>query len=141
MGSRHFSRMIAIQTLYEMDFHQYPAEQAEKILQRNFAENDPQKFEPEFVSRIVNGVFKHRKEIDAIIEKGAPEWPIEKINIIDRNVLRVGIYELLWEDRNEVPPRVAIDEAIELAKEFSGESAGRFVNGVLGTIYDEISKR
>ena len=79
-------------------------------------------------------------KINEIIEKCAPEWPLEQVTIIDRNVLRIGIYELLWGKRDEVPPKVAINEAIELAKNFGGESSGRFINGVLGTIYREIGE-
>ena len=77
-------------------------------------------------------------KIDKIIEKSAPEWPIEQITIVDRNVLRIGLYELLYANKEEVPPKVAINEAIELAKSFGGESSGKFINGVLGTVYKEI---
>src|SRR3990167_4848550 len=80
------------------------------------------------------------EKINEIIEKCAPEWPLEQITIVDRNVLRIGIYELLWGNREEVPPKVAINEAIELAKNFGGESSGKFINGVLGTIYREIGE-
>ena len=77
-------------------------------------------------------------ELDKIIEKAAPEWPISQITIIDRNVLRIGLFELLYENKKEVPPKVAINEAIELAKTFGGESSGKFINGVLGTVFNEI---
>ena len=92
------------------------------------------------MKKLAKGVLAHRPQIDEIIKKSAPEWPIEQITIVDRNVLRIGIYELLFGDKNEVPPKVAINEAIELAKSYGGESSGRFVNGVLGTIYREMEK-
>ena len=79
------------------------------------------------------------KEIDAVIKKAAPEWPLDKIAIIDRNILRIGLYELLHADPDEVPPKVAINESIELAKNYGGPNAARFVNGVLGTIYREMT--
>lgn len=96
--------------------------------------------EMEFIHALVDGTIEHQEKIDAIIEKSAPEWPINQITMVDRNVLRLGIFELLWGDREAVPPKVAINEAIELAKNFGGESSGRFVNGVLGTIYREIGE-
>ena len=80
-------------------------------------------------------------ELDKIIEKAAPEWPIEQITIIDRNVLRIGLYELLFSKKEEVPPKVAINEAIELSKSFGGENSGKFVNGVLGTVYELILEK
>jgi len=95
--------------------------------------------EPDFVWRMVKGVVEHLKEIDAVIEKAAPEWPLAKIAIVDRNILRLGLYELLYADRNEVPPKVAINEAIEIAKNYSGPNSPKFVNGVLGTIYRQMT--
>ena len=79
--------------------------------------------------------------IDKIIAKAAPEWPIDQITIVDRNVLRIGLYELLYGNKEDVPPKVAINEAIELAKTFGGESSGKFINGVLGTVFSEIEKK
>ena len=93
-----------------------------------------------FVKELINGVLKNKEKIDEIIVKTAPEWPLEQINLIDRNVLRIGIFELLFGKREEVPPKVAINEAIELAKSFGGETSGKFVNGVLGTIYRAIGE-
>ena len=85
------------------------------------------------------GVVNHLKDLDKIIEKAAPEWPIEHISLIDRNVLRLGLYELLYSKKEEVPPKVAINEAIELAKTFSGRTSGKFINGVLGTVYKQLN--
>ena len=89
---------------------------------------------------MIKGVLENREKINEIIIKTAPEWPLEQINLVDRNVLRIGIYELLLGKREEVPPKVAINEAIELAKSFGGETSGKFVNGVLGTIYRAIGE-
>ena len=96
--------------------------------------------ENDFIDSLIKGVLGKKNQIDQIIEKSAPEWPLEQITIVDRNVLRIGIYELLFGNKEEVPPKVAINEAIELAKNYGGESSGRFVNGVLGTIYREMEK-
>jgi len=109
-------------------------------LERNIQEFGPGLEDDEFVRDIIKGVLEHRKKIDEIIAKTAPEWPLEQINLIDRNVLRLGIFELLYGKREEVPPKVAINEAIELAKSFGGETSGKFVNGVLGTIYRAIGE-
>ena len=94
-----------------------------------------------FIWDLITGVEKHLTEIDKIIEKAAPEWPIAQIPIIDRNVLRIGLFELLYSDKEEVPPKVAINEAIELAKTFSGQTSGKFVNGVLGTVYKQLENK
>ncbi len=140
MASRHLSRSIAMQSLYEWDFSGKKPEDFKKIIERNIKEFGPGLESDDFIWQIVNGVKKHLSEIDKIIEKAAPEWPIDQINIVDRNILRIGLYELLYGKPKEVPPKVAINEAIELAKTFGGESSGRFINGVLGTVYKEIKK-
>lgn len=140
MASRHLARSIAMQSLYEWDFRGKDNTLLDTIVARNLAEFGPGMDEEEFVRTLVDETLKHRQKIDAIIEKAAPEWPIEQVAMVDRNVLRIGIYELLYGDRNAVPPKVAINEAIELAKSFGGDSSGRFVNGVLGTIYREIGE-
>jgi len=140
MANRHLSRSIALQSLFEWDFNKAEKSQAEPIIKRNVGEFAPGLEDSAFAEQIIAGVLKNKKAIDAIIEKAAPEWPIEQIAIIDRNVLRVGLYELLFGQRKEAPPKVAINEAIELAKTFGGETSGKFVNGVLGTIYREIGE-
>jgi len=139
MASRHLSRSIAMQSLYEWDFHGKKPEALEKIVERNIKEFGPGLEDKSFVRQIVKGTVSHLPEIDKIIEKAAPEWPLDQITIIDRNVLRIGLYELLFGNKEEVPPKVAINEAIELAKTFGGESSGKFINGVLGTVYKEIN--
>jgi N utilization substance protein B len=140
MSSRHIARSIVLQSLYEIDFRKNKEEEAAKILEKNITEFGEGIDEMVFMQRLLTGVSEHRLKIDKIIEKSAPEWPLEQITIVDRNVLRIGIYELLFGDKKEVPPKVAINEAIELAKNYGGESSGRFVNGVLGTIYREMEK-
>ena len=141
MASRHLARSIAMQSLFEWDFHQKDPERLPSIVERNKHEFGPGLDEEYgFIDRLVNGAVDNRESIDAIIEKAAPEWPIDQITSVDRAVLRLGLYELLFGSREEVPPKVAINEAIELAKSFGGESSGRFVNGVLGTVYREIGE-
>ncbi|MBI4136004.1 MAG: transcription antitermination factor NusB [Candidatus Vogelbacteria bacterium] len=140
MANRHLSRSLAVQSLFEWDFNRLPPPSARTILERNQREFAPGIEDGSFSRQLVDGVMSHQSEIDQIIAKGAPEWPLEKIAITDRNVLRLGLYELLFADRREVPARVAINEAIELAKTFGGESSGKFVNGVLGTVYKELGE-
>lgn len=140
MANRHLSRSIVMQSLYEWDFKRKKPEQLEEIVGRNLKEFGPGLEDAEFVWKLIKGVIKYSPQIDKIIEKSAPEWPLEQITVIDRNVLRIGLYELLFADREEVPPKVAINEAIELAKTFGGESSGKFINGVLGTVYREIGE-
>ena len=140
MSSRHLSRSIAMQSLYEWDFFGKKVN-LEKIVERNIKEFGPGLEDTSFVWQLITGIVQHLQEIDKIIEKAAPEWPIDQISIVDRNVLRMGLYELLYEDKTAVPPKVAINEAIELAKSFGGESSGKFINGVLGTVYKEIEKK
>lgn len=137
MASRHNARQIVLQTLYELDFSNQLDTGFQAALEKNVKESGKEIKEPDFLKNIIAGVLEHRKEIDAIISKVATEWPLDKINLVDRNVLRIGLFELLWGNRDEAPPKVAINEAIELAKEFSGEASGKFINGVLGTVFRE----
>ncbi|HEU0050977.1 MAG TPA: transcription antitermination factor NusB [Patescibacteria group bacterium] len=132
MSNRHLARAIAMQSLYEWDF--YGGEKsAKEILERNLNEFAPKLDEKEFAEKILTGCLEHQPEIDATISKFAPDWPLEKITTVDRNVLRIGTFELLF--NFDIPSKVAINEAIELAKTFGGESSGKFVNGVLGAVY------
>ena len=141
MSSRHLSRSIVLQSLYEWDFYGKKPDDLKQIVERNIVEFGPGLEDTKFIWQIVDGVVKNIDQIDKIIEKAAPEWPIEQITIVDRNALRIGLYELLHANREEVPPKVAINEAIELAKSFGGESSGRFISGVLGTVYKEIENK
>ena len=140
MSSRHLARSIVLQSLYEKDFNKDKNPNLDTVLEKNIKEFGPGIEEKDFINNLAKGVLKHQPQIDKIIEKSAPEWPLDQITIVDRNVLRMGIYELLFGDKKEVPPKVAINEAIELAKNYGGESSGRFINGVLGTIYRELEK-
>lgn len=140
MSNRHLSRSIAMQTLYEWDFKGRDAKKLDEIIEKNIAEFGPGMDDTSFVAALARGVVKNQDKIDPLIEKCAPEWPLNQVTVIDRNILRLGIYELLFGNYEEVPPKVAINEAIELAKSFGGESSGRFVNGVLGTIYRELGE-
>ena len=135
MASRHLSRSIAMQSLYEWDFSRKKGD-LEKIIEKNVKEFGPGLEDPSFVWQLVTGVVKHLLKIDKIITKAAPEWPLEQITIVDRNILRIGVFELIFDEK--IPDKVAINEAIELAKTFGGESSGKFVNGVLGAIYKNL---
>jgi N utilization substance protein B len=140
MSNRHLSRSVAMQSLFEWDFNGCDDSKIEEIVLRNSEEFAPGMAEHSFVLSLVQNVLKHRATIDEIIEKAAPDWPLAQISIVDRNVLRIGLYELLFADRKEVPSKVAINEAIELAKTFGGDTSGKFVNGVLGAVYKEMGE-
>ena len=140
MANRHLSRSIAMQCLYEWDFNGKKGVHVEDLITKNIQEFGPGMDDTAFVHFLVENTIKSIKKIDPLIEKCAPEWPLDQVTIVDRNILRLGIYELLFGNYEEVPPKVAINEAIELAKSFGGESSGRFVNGVLGTIYRELGE-
>ena len=155
MANRHLSRSIVLQTLFEWDFSSLEnlkdgtkkekdpsleSEEIKKILDRNLKEFAPGLEDNNFVLTLLDEVLKKRVMIDEIIVASAPDWPIEKISVVDRNILRIGLTELLFGDRTQVPPKVAINEAIELAKTFGGENSGKFVNGVLGAVYKEIGE-
>lgn len=135
MANRHLLRTIALQSLFEWDFHNRQGDLAD-ILDRVSKEFSPDQEGLEFAKQLLMGVVDTIDELDAVIVKHAPEWPIEQITIIDRNVLRLGIYELLH--LKETPAKVAINEAVEMGKRFGGESSGKFVNGVLGALFKEL---
>jgi N utilization substance protein B len=151
MANRHLSRSLALQSLFEWDMREYDAPAPgglpdggalalQKIIARNAAEFAPGIEDDTFTQKLAEGVAAERPKLDNIITKAAPEWPFAQIAIVDRNVLRIGLYELLFSDKKEVPARVAINEAIELAKTFGGETSGKFVNGVLGAVYREMGE-
>ncbi len=139
MANRHLARTTVLQTLYEWDFGG-KKNKPESILQRDASEFAAGAQNGSFMKNLLKGVLAKQKEIDNVIIKAAPEWPIEKISVMDRNILRIGLFELLFADREQVPPKVAINEAIELAKKFGGETSSKFVNGVLGAVYKEIGE-
>jgi N utilization substance protein B len=140
MANRHLARSVVLQTLFEWDFMKKTAEQADEALLRNVEEFAPGVEDSSFMSRLMRAVILKQPDLDLIITRAAPAWPLDKIANVDRNVLRLGLCELLFADRGEVPAKVAINEAIELAKSFGGESSGRFVNGVLGAVYKELGE-
>lgn len=140
MANRHLARSVVLQTLFEWDFNGNNDNTTQDVLIRNVEEFAPGVTDVSFMQKILRGVIEKKKEIDSIIEKAAPDWPLDKIATVDRNILRMGLFELLFSDRNEVPAKVAINEAIELAKSFGGETSGKFVNGVLGAVYKEIGE-
>ncbi len=140
MATRHLIRSIVLQSFYEWDFYDQKTDLT-KIVERNLEDFGPGIDEPDFLWRIIKGIVEHFSELNAIIEKAAPEWPMSHIAIIDRNILRLGLFELLYADPNEVPPKVAINEAIELAKNYGGPNSSRFINGVLGTVYKQLESQ
>jgi N utilization substance protein B len=125
---------MAMQTLFTWDFNGRIADVSfEELIKNNFENFAPGFDDHGFVSETVKGVMDNAEKIDALIGKYATDWPLEQITIVDRNILRIGAYELLC--REDIPPRVAINEAIEIAKAFGGEASGKFVNGVLGAMF------
>ncbi|MEK7135337.1 MAG: transcription antitermination factor NusB [Patescibacteria group bacterium] len=140
MSQRHLSRSIVLQSLFEWDFENRKPEELHSIFERNIKEFAPGSSDRPFMEKLLKTVFDKRSDLDVLITKAAPDWPIHKIAPVDRNILRIGLAELLFADRNEVPPKVAINEAIELAKQFGGETSGKFVNGVLGAVYKEMGE-
>jgi transcription antitermination protein NusB len=135
MANRHLSRTIAMQSLFEWDF-QGKQEDLQTIIENNLEQFGQNLDDAAFVKQLVEGTVGHVAEIDEVIVKTAPEWPINQIDGVDRAVLRLGIYELQF--LKDVPPKVAINEAVELAKTYGGESSSKFLNGVLGTLYKQM---
>jgi len=132
--TRRRARIAALQTLYEVDCTKHRAEEALSHLAGE------EKLPPgalSFATEIIEGVHQHRRELDALIRKFASEFPSQQLSIVDRNILRMALFEILFHDRDPLdrtPPKVAINEAVELAKEFGGDSSPRLVNGVLGAL-------
>lgn len=140
MANRHLGRSVVLQSLFEWDFCGQKEKGVKEIIIRNAKEFAPGMSDTSFIEELIENVISKRSDLDKIITKAAPDWPLEKISVVDRNVLRMGLYELLFADREEVPAKVAINEAIELAKTFGGENSGKFVNGVLGSVYKELGE-
>lgn len=136
MANRHLSRTIAMQTLFAWDFNERENSEIDEIIKQNFEQFAPNFDDHGFVEGLVKGVIDHLDEINTYIVKYATEWPLDQITIVDRNVLRLGIYELVFDPN--IPAKVAINEAIEIAKAFGGDSSGKFINGVLGAIMKEM---
>ena len=126
-----------MQTLFSWDFNGKREENLNDLIEQNFKQFAPKFNDHGFVKCIINGVIKYEAEIDGYITKYATEWPLDQITVVDRNILRIGVYELIFDQ--DIPSKVAINEAIEIAKTFGGESSGKFVNGVLGAIYKDVA--
>lgn len=133
--NRHLSRVIIMQTLYEWDFR--PEGDIDEIKQRNI-DNYEEDADTDFINETIKGVMDNAKESDELITKAAPEWPLEQISTVDKTILRIAVFEILHS--KEVPPKVAINEAVELGKTFGSENSSKFINGVLGTIYRNSDK-
>jgi len=141
MANRHLARSIVVQSLFEVDFNNKKKEtEAMEIFRRNADEFAPGMNDFAFMENLMRQVVKKQNDLDGIIVKAAPDWPIDKISVVDRNILRLGLFELIFSDHKEVPPKVAINEAIELAKTFGGDTSSKFVNGVLGAVYKEMGE-
>mgnify|MGYP000380258395 FL=1 len=140
MANRHLSRSVVLQTLFEWDFNHKSVESITNNLEQNATEFAEGNGDRAYMDVLLSGVLQNQEAIDQVIEKAAPDWPLEKIAIVDRNILRIGLFELLFGDHDEAPPKVAINEAIELGKAFGGDASGRFINGVLGSVYRELGE-
>jgi len=137
-SNRHLGRIIALQTLYEEEFRREAGDTTfmpQEILERNIGRYREMVDDIKFIELLVAGVIEHAESLDALLQPVAPEWPIDQIARMDRIVLRIGLYEL--NNDNDVPPKVVINEAVELAKAFGGDNSSKFINGVLGTLLRE----
>lgn len=139
MSNRHLARTLAMQSLFIWDFNGKKNDQLQNIVTGTLEHFAPEFDGITFIQKIIEGVVNNLDDIDQKIVKYATEWPLDQITNVDRNILRIGIFELLLNE--DIPSRVAINEAIEIAKTFGGESSGKFVNGVLGAIYKDILKK
>lgn len=135
MSNRHLARTLAMQSLYQWDFHGKDTDRLPEIVDTIFKEFAPDFQDDGFVDNLIRGILQNIEGIDGYITKYAPDWPLDQITIVDRNILRIGCHELLFDEH--IPPKVAINEAIEIGKSFGGESSGKFINGVLGAIYKQ----
>lgn len=141
-SNRHLGRIVALQTLYEQDFRQECLDEGfslADVLERNIGRYSETIDDKEFIENLVNGVDAKQKDLDDVIRPVAPEWPIEQVARIDRTILRIGVWELMH--NAQVPPKVAINEAVELAKSFGGDNSSKFINGVLGTVLRNIEAK
>lgn len=141
-SNRHLGRIIVLQTLYEYEFRQSLGDEtadAVEIMERNLSRYNDAVGDTAFVKKLVTGIVKAADHLDELLQPLAPEWPIKQIARIDRNVLRLGLFELVFMGKT-VPPKVAINEAVELAKSFGSDNSSKFINGVLGTAYRDLAK-
>lgn len=138
MSNRHLARTLAMQSLFLWDFNDKKETSLDNIVDNNFKHFAPNFNDYGFAKNLVKGVIGNLSEIDQKIVQYATEWPLDQITVVDRNILRIGVYELVFD--KDIPAKVAINEAIEIAKTFGGESSGKFVNGVLGAIYKDMAR-
>jgi len=140
MASRHLSRISVLQALFASDMRnsELSLESVTRAYKDNIVSHSHDEEDRPFSDTLIRGIIAKRNDIDAVIQKSAPQWPLSKIAPIDRNILRIGLFELLFGSDASVPPKVALNESIELAKTFGGDSSSRFVNGVLGAVYKEM---
>ncbi len=137
MSTRHLCRIIVLQSLYEWSFWGYPEGKWQDFFEENLKEFGSDIDEPQFAKKIIEGVVNNLEFIDEIIRRNTKHWPYEQIPLLERNILRIAVYEIYFQDHNEVPIKVSINEAVVLAKSFLNESAAKFINGVLGSVYEE----
>ncbi len=140
MSSRHLGRIIALQTLYEWSFWDYPKDKWKDFFEKNLKEFGQELENYDFSKKIIEGVVNNLEFIDNIIKQSSKNWPFEHIPLMEKNILRIAIYEIYFQNKDEVPVKVAINEAIELAKNFITEASAKFINGVLGTVYENYQK-
>lgn len=148
MGKRHLQRIVALKTLYQLEFNNNNSEKSEDSFNNsieslnfdNITDLDIAKIDFSYAKKLYQSIIEKKDIINKIIEKAVAKWPIDQLSNVDKNILRIGIYELIFEDYDATPPKVSLNESIELAKEFGGGSSGKFINGVLGTIYKELGE-
>lgn len=141
-ANRHLSRIISLQTLYEVAFRKVCGDKsvdANEVLERNISRYRAELDDKSFIRNLVKGVIKDETKLDKTLQPIAPEWPLDQIAKVDLCVLRIGAYELIY--NKDVPPKVVINEAVELAKSFGGDNSSKFVNGVLGTLLKQLDKK
>ncbi|MFA7245266.1 MAG: transcription antitermination factor NusB [Candidatus Magasanikbacteria bacterium] len=138
MSKRHLARAIIIQVLYQWDFRGNPTSAIPAIIEQTMAEFGIGLEETkDFIEKTIDDIIEKQPKIDDFIKKYAPHWPMEQMSLVDKNILRLGVYELEY-NKEEIPPRVAINEAIELAKNYGGPTSSKFINGILGAIYKDV---
>jgi N utilization substance protein B len=140
MSTRHLCRIIVLQSLYEWSFWGYPKDKWRDFLEENLKEFGEDIDEPDFARKLIEGVVTNLEFIDETIKRNTKNWPFEQISLIEKNILRIATYEIYFQNHEEVPIKVSINEAIILAKNFVNESASKFINGVLGTINEEYTQ-
>lgn len=141
MGTRHLYRIIVLQSLYEWSFWNYPQNKWQEILERNLKEFGSDIDEPDFAFKLMKGIAENLEFIDTTIRQNTKKWPFEQIPLLEKNILRITIYEIYFSNKEEIPFKVSINEAILLAKSFLNGSSAKFINGVLGTVYENYVKQ